>query len=347
MTILDIILIIIGCFLVVFSYVITERISDAHDKTSTGAVTEVWGDKEEVTIKARVKDIVSDKSEEVIDTVEDRLCHLSNEKIMEFKEYSDQVMESIKNEHKQAVFLYNMLSEKENDIKKLLNNLDKKYALLSDKVNRLILKIKERSESAAKKQDEQANKKPAVKNIPEKPVKENTPVTNDISSKIKSIDNKLKDSTGNANRNAEVVNVDSVNTETSVSAGMMADSIKVDDIQGNIPSESDNLFTDDIPSVDEDLLMADIPSVTDEYPVSDIDIPSDVNENVVPYETDMAEGTAVAEAVDNNSSGSGGLDRNSRILSLWNEGKSVIDISRQLGIGQGEVKLVIDLFKGA
>lgn len=36
---------------------------------------------------------------------------------------------------------------------------------------------------------------------------------------------------------------------------------------------------------------------------------------------------------------------NAEILKLDKEGKSVVDIAKQLGIGQGEVKLVIDLFK--
>ena len=33
-----------------------------------------------------------------------------------------------------------------------------------------------------------------------------------------------------------------------------------------------------------------------------------------------------------------------KILALYKEGKSVRDISRELGMGQGEVKLVIDLY---
>ena len=35
---------------------------------------------------------------------------------------------------------------------------------------------------------------------------------------------------------------------------------------------------------------------------------------------------------------------NGEILELCRQGKSVLEISKQLGIGQGEVKLVIDLF---
>ncbi|NLJ96310.1 MAG: helix-turn-helix domain-containing protein [Clostridiales bacterium] len=36
---------------------------------------------------------------------------------------------------------------------------------------------------------------------------------------------------------------------------------------------------------------------------------------------------------------------NAEILKLYAEGKSILDISRQLGIGQGEIKLIIDLYK--
>ncbi|TAH69614.1 MAG: hypothetical protein EWM47_06480 [Anaerolineaceae bacterium] len=36
---------------------------------------------------------------------------------------------------------------------------------------------------------------------------------------------------------------------------------------------------------------------------------------------------------------------NTEILKLHSQGKSVLEIAKQLGIGQGEVKLVIDLFK--
>lgn len=36
---------------------------------------------------------------------------------------------------------------------------------------------------------------------------------------------------------------------------------------------------------------------------------------------------------------------NETILNLYSQGKSVVEISKHLGIGQGEVKLVIDLFK--
>ena len=37
---------------------------------------------------------------------------------------------------------------------------------------------------------------------------------------------------------------------------------------------------------------------------------------------------------------------NTQILTLYSQGRTVMEISKLLGLGQGEVKLVIDLFKG-
>ena len=42
----------------------------------------------------------------------------------------------------------------------------------------------------------------------------------------------------------------------------------------------------------------------------------------------------------------GGRNSNERILQLHNEGKSNVAIAKELGLGIGEVKLVIDLFEG-
>jgi len=40
------------------------------------------------------------------------------------------------------------------------------------------------------------------------------------------------------------------------------------------------------------------------------------------------------------------VNNNAQILALYSKGKSIMEISKLLDLGQGEVKLVIDLFKG-
>ena len=54
------------------------------------------------------------------------------------------------------------------------------------------------------------------------------------------------------------------------------------------------------------------------------------------------------ELLSTDSLNDGNTDRNSNeaILKLHKEGKSNMAIARELGLGVGEVKLVIDLFKG-
>jgi len=41
------------------------------------------------------------------------------------------------------------------------------------------------------------------------------------------------------------------------------------------------------------------------------------------------------------------FSKNDRILKLYSEGNSILDISKKLNLGQGEVSLVINLYKGA
>jgi DNA-binding NarL/FixJ family response regulator len=55
-------------------------------------------------------------------------------------------------------------------------------------------------------------------------------------------------------------------------------------------------------------------------------------------------GTKSASSGISNSASS--LNNNQQILELYSQGKSVLEISKLLDLGQGEVKLVIDLFKG-
>ena len=55
--------------------------------------------------------------------------------------------------------------------------------------------------------------------------------------------------------------------------------------------------------------------------------------------------TFVAKEEDEESEEENG-NHNEKILELYNQGKSYIDIAKELGLVQGEVKLVVELFKG-
>lgn len=123
MTPLEIILIIIGAGILIISFFLV-------DKGNTTEYSALLDQRElsltEIdTIKDKVEAIVSEVTEETITKTEDRLSQISNEKIIAVNDFSGQIMEKISQNHEEVVFLYNMLNEKETEIKDTVKNIDK------------------------------------------------------------------------------------------------------------------------------------------------------------------------------------------------------------------------------
>ena len=57
------------------------------------------------------------------DNAEEKLNKLSNKKIMEFEEFANQTLEKIEINHKEVMFLYDMLNSKEESVKKIIADL--------------------------------------------------------------------------------------------------------------------------------------------------------------------------------------------------------------------------------
>lgn len=220
MNLLEITMLIIGALIILFSCIYVGK--NSYEKNTN---EDLYNQDNLATIKERQNDILSSISEEVILKTEDYLSKLSNEKIMAVSEFSDQIIEKINRNHEEVVFLYNMLSNKEKELKEVIKVFDE-----SQKRAKELLVSKQLDD-----------------------VQEETTV------KSKSID-------GQAN---------SLKTQTEE------------------------------------------------------------------YSHDLA----VEPAKDLNNTDQSVSINNAEILKLSSQGKSIMEISKQLGIGQGEVKLVIDLFK--
>lgn len=213
MDLLEIILLIIGIAIVIISCLIVGK-QNENSKQRLNAnlsLEEIFSEDEVKKLKEQINELITNASEEIINSTDDQLSRISNEKIMAVSEYSDQVLEKINRNHEEVVFLYNMLNDKEKDLKETVKE-----------INQVLKKKKEMIPS----KEEEA---PTISN-PKSPVQ-----------------------------------------------------------------------TDQKPSI------------------SSAD--SDTTENA-------------------------GSNNNEQILALYSEGKSIIEISKLLDLGQGEVKLVIDLFCG-
>ncbi len=118
MTAIEIVLIIIGFACLCLSYFVAGRSQEEHDEEGVSAA--VWTEKEEEMIRERVKTLIEENQMELVDQTEDQMSRICNEKIMAMDEFSRQLLEKMEANHQEVVFMYNLLNEKEKDMKRLM-----------------------------------------------------------------------------------------------------------------------------------------------------------------------------------------------------------------------------------
>ncbi len=230
---IEIALIIIGIIVIIISCVVVDNSSKMKNQMigkSLSSLEEKLTDEDKKHLMDKMKELLGEVREETILRTEDTLSKLSNEKILAVNEFSDQIMEKIKRNHEEVVFLYNMLNDKEKDLKATVREIDSSQKRVQD-----ILESKSEND-----------KLQAVKNA-----------------------------------------------KTQAAAKALSHT-----------------------------------------QTSQVDKPSRavIQKSEIPAEVSTVSGPS--------------SNNNSQILALYSQGRSVVEISKLLGLGQGEVKLVIDLFKG-
>ncbi len=152
MLILEVMLVIVGLAAVVLSYKISDygkgehsegmdEPKDVSEKVSSYNIEEMENQMEQL-------------QEESVMKVSDELSRISNEKLMGMDEYSSQVLDKIEKNHSEVVFLYNMLNEKEEEIKKLVHHVDTVKAQLHEDVAKEYQKVSESLKIVENKKEE-------------------------------------------------------------------------------------------------------------------------------------------------------------------------------------------------
>lgn len=224
--ILEICLIIIGIIIVIISFAKTSKESTKEVDASDIDIEKVAGD----IIRDKVDKEVDNVIDEKVENFEIQIDKISNEKIMALGDFSKTISEDTTKNHNEVLFLYNMLKDKETEVKNMMTDVE--------------------------------NLKKSIKNMPE---------------------------------NATV--------------------------QGAVALE------------------------TEEEPIAEAVENAEPAEEEIPVFTsrDAAEETKEQASVSTESDS----NNNERILKLYKEGKSNVQIAKELGLGVGEVRLVVDLFKNA
>ncbi|MDR1700870.1 MAG: hypothetical protein LBR68_06725, partial [Lachnoclostridium sp.] len=122
MTGLEVLLIVLGFIFIGLSFFLSNKNEKGSDNVQTSQLTgaELWSEKDEILVKERIMAITNEQSEDVLEETKDRLNQISNEKIMTVDDFSNQLLEKIENNHKEVIFMYNMLNEKEKELKDLV-----------------------------------------------------------------------------------------------------------------------------------------------------------------------------------------------------------------------------------
>lgn len=126
---IELVMIILGLFIIGISFFLTEKINDKRNDSSvleTNHIPYVSGMQGKETFALdKINNMLIDSVDDIILNTDVKLSQISNEKIMMVNDFSNQVMEKINQNHQEVIFLYNMLSEKELEIKNFLNQIDK------------------------------------------------------------------------------------------------------------------------------------------------------------------------------------------------------------------------------
>lgn len=127
MGVLEIVLLFVGGVLAVLSFVIPTAREEVPQETKELAQGEIKSlvNQEMDSIRQHVDDVVDEAVGYAVEKTERSLERLTNEKIMAVNEYSDTVLQEIHKNHDEAMFLYDMLNSKHNNLKDTVTEVNK------------------------------------------------------------------------------------------------------------------------------------------------------------------------------------------------------------------------------
>lgn len=147
MTPVEIIFVLLGIVILLASCFVGNK----DDKTGTPvALPEELTEAQKKELLKHAERIFEEKSEEIVVRTDDYLSKISNEKIMAVNDFSTQILEKIDANHKEVVFLYDMLNQKEDEIKQTVQQLDCEKQEVKEVVEDIILLTKQMKTSLKK-----------------------------------------------------------------------------------------------------------------------------------------------------------------------------------------------------
>ena len=294
MDIIVIICLIIGVGCIGASFFIKEKADiDNHEKEKIAeeirgrALSEDSVKKVMTRVEKGFSEKLSAISEDKLGGFADKMSEIANDKMLAINDMSGQLMEKIEQNHKEVIFLYDMLNEKSDYLKDFSAKIDglrheiereeERIKALNNDLDDKMIKVKEVRQTVIAK--------------PVAPVE----VKQEKSRRVPTGIEQAKAAIKPAEVPAQAKNLVKMKKEVE-----------------DIPSDINDIFVTDERDIFKD---AEVPEITAE--IDEIDLSPELTEE---------------------------LSTNDKILKMHSEGKSVMEISKELGMGQGEVQLILGLY---
>lgn len=381
----EIILIVIGVAIFLLGYLMPARKKDIDEEVQLISEDEVRkliaGEVEHV--QERIADIVDETVSYSIEKAERAMERVTNEKIMAVNEYSDTVLDEINKNHKEVVFLYDMLNDKHDnlmssineatvaadDIKQTVKDAELTAAEAADKIDAVLQAADDAADIIKDAEDAAIQAQDAMRSV----MKTVDNAKSDLSS-IHSARPYQDEATDGTQRSIE--DEDTTEAVSEKDEPILAEASEIIGERMQADSETEILETDSAAVEEEKVDFTPIsPRRVEIIHQIDGDYAADDVEDMSTSEAFASMGFFAPRTTNPDESGrklrtrrssrkeraqenaasmdiqfaqgkDNGRNSNERILELHKAGKSNMAIAKELGLGLGEVKLVIDLFEG-
>ena len=375
----EIVLIVIGAVIFLLGYLMPARKKDIDEEVQLISEDEIRKlvSVEAEHVKAQIEDIVEETVNYSMEKAERAMERVTNEKIMAINEYSDTVLEEINRNHKEVVFLYDMLNDKHDnlmttineataaadEIKQTVKDAELTAVEAADKIDAVLQAADDAADMIKDAEDAAVQAQDAVRSVmqtvertevqqliqteerPTVQVREEEPVLADASEIIGegTYTEDFEDAWDEEQE--EIAEDESIETYPDMHAEDEDDFTPIMPRRVEIIHQPDGDYVagepDDISTSEAFASMGFFAPRTEESEESGrrtrtrrISRRERAQENAASMDIQFAQEK-------NN-----GRNSNERILELHKAGKSNMAIAKELGLGLGEVKLVIDLFEG-
>ena len=397
----EIILIVIGAVIFLLGYLMPARKKDIDEEVQLISEDEIRKliSAEVDHVKEQIEDIIEETVNYSIERTERGMERVANEKIMAINEYSDTVLEEINKNHKEVVFLYDMLNDKHDNLMSSINEA----AAATDEIRQTVRDAELTAAEAADKIDEVLQAADDAADM----IKDAENVAIQVQDAMRSVMTTIDKNKDELNTGDDLLSLHSALPYKEDVVEEVQKLMEADEKSNVVVQEDAPVLASASEIIGEGAFIGEGEEYDafDEYESEGIDEPADAvaesTDDFMPitprrveiihqpdgdYVADEQDDISTSEAfasmgffaprledavesgrkarprrssrreraqenaasVDIQFAGekNNGRNSNERILELHKAGKSNMAIAKELGLGLGEVKLVIDLFEG-